>query len=240
MDAGNESDDTLYPGKETPPLANTNINENVFTREFMNWERTVERKVDPQRKMSYLEKYEELEEKLLEKLEEGLSYMDNFIAIQAIFPALERKTQNSKILKPFNFIIRQGAKIYIVMILIYLKRYLLRLAKLNKLIRILKTEFRIINRNFLTRNPNTTAYYNKCLQTLYTEKIKTIVELVGYSNDLLLNLSVIMKNFKLGRVMGKFVGFVSWIINIYRLCRDEGQDVKNETIIKDLQVRFGV
>lgn len=126
------------------------------------------------------------------------------------------------------------------MILIYMKRFLLRLRKINKLITLVKTESRIIKRNFLMKDSNINEYHEKFLKVLYTEKIKAIIEIVGYLNDLLLNLSLVTKRFKLGKLMGKFVGFISWIVNMYRLCRDESQDIKNENMIKELQVRFGV
>lgn len=234
-ESDHDSDDTLCGGVEISKLTNT---DNLFTMEFLNWKRND--KITFNKQSSYWERYEILEDKFLLKMESGLSYIDNLIAIQAIFPAIEKRTKNSKILKPLNFLIKQVAKVYIIMILIYMKRFLLRLRKINKLITLVKTESRIIKRNFLMKDSNINEYHEKFLKVLYTEKIKAIIEIVGYLNDLLLNLSLVTKRFKLGKLMGKFVGFISWIVNMYRLCRDESQDIKNENMIKELQVRFGV
>lgn len=243
-----DSDDTVCP------KINNNSKDNTFTIEFLNWEKNgiidniknidLKKSNDIENvrtfKKSMLDKYEILEENILAKMESGLSYIDNFIAIQAVFPALEKKTKHIKFLKPLNYIIKQVAKIYIIMILIYIKRFLFRLKKINKLIKLIKTESIIMKRNFLIKSSNVDEYHEKYLRVLYTEKIKSSLELVGYFNDLLLNLNLVTKRFKLGRLMGKFVGFVSWIVNIYRLCRDESQDEKNESVMKELQNKFEV
>lgn len=244
-----DSDETLCP------KIDENNKNNIFIAEFLNWEKngTIDNtnNVDKIKKFddmmsvrkftkSLLDKYEILEESLLAKMESGLSYIDNLIAIQAIFPALEKKTKHIKILKPLNYIIKQVAKIYIIMILIYIKRFLLRLKKINKLIKLIKTESIIMKRNFLISNSTIDEYHEKYLKVLYTEKIKSSIEIIGYFNDLLLNLNLVTKRFKLGRLMGKVVGFVSWVVNIYRLCRDESQDERNESVIKELQNKFEV
>jgi hypothetical protein len=244
VDPAIESNEIIYQQVDARLIEN----ENIFTKEFLTWNKDKEDKIDKtdkkkqhefDEKITFLQKYEQIEEHILDKLETILSYMDNFIAFQAIFPSLERKTKDMKIFKPINFVIKQIAKIYIIMILIYLKKFLLRLRKINKLLKIVKTEFSIIQRNFLMKNANITEYHEKFLTVLYTEKIKAIIEIVGYINDLVLNLSLVTKRFRLGRMMGKFVGFVSWVVNIYRLFKDVKQEEKNEVIIKELEIRFG-
>lgn len=233
-DSGNDSDDTICSGS-VGPLYESKTN-NVLTTEFFNWDKTRNKKDT----ISILQKYEMIEETILDKLETMLSYMDNFVAIQAVFPTLERRTKNSKIFKPINFLIKQVAKVYIVMILIYLKRFALRLRKINKLIKVVQTEFAIIQKNFLLKKSKITEYHEKCLRILYMEKIKAIVEIIGYTNDLLLNLSLVTKRFKLGRLSGKFIGFVSWMVNIYRICKDEKQEIENEQVINEMQNRFNI
>lgn len=184
--------------------------------------------------------YEKIEGIILDKLENMLSFMDNIIAIQAIFPSVAKKCNNIKVLKPVNYIIKQIAKIYIIMILIYLKRHLVRLRKINKLIKIIKVEYSIIEKNYLLRNDKVREYHEKSLNVLYTEKIKAVIEIVGYFNDLILNLSLVIKRFKLGKMINKLVGFISWIVNIYRVCRDESGDAQNDRVVKELSNRFGV
>lgn len=184
--------------------------------------------------------YEEGEEMLLDKLEAVLSYMDNFVAIQAVFPSIERRTRDMKVMRPLNFILRQVAKIYLVMVLIYLKRFVLRLKKINRLIRIVQTEYSIMKRSFLTTSIKIDEYHERCLRVLYTEKAKAIIEIFGYANDLLLNLSLACKKFKLGRVMGKVVGFMSWVVSVYRLCSDDRRDEENRRVLQELELKFGV
>lgn len=233
-ESASSSDETLCGGVENSKVSNE------LTKDFLKWNRSRSQKEVSKAERPLLERYEEFEEKVLNKLEAWLSYMDNFVAIQAIFPSIEKRTKNSPLFRPLNFCIRQVAKIYIVMILIYLKRFLVRLRKINRLISVVKTEAAIIRGNFLMKSSNVTEYHEKCLRVLYTEKVKAIVEIVGYFNDLLLNLGLVLKRFRLGRMMRKTVGFISWIVNIYRLCRDERQDAKNDAFIRELQVRTGL
>ena len=67
-----------------------------------------------------------------------------------------------------------------------------------------------------------------------------MVEIVGYANDLVLNLSLVTKRFRLGRALRKLVGFVSWMVNVYRLCRDETQDAKNDAAMSEIEARVAV
>jgi hypothetical protein len=261
--------------EETKNLPNAfTITSSVLTKEFLEWNMNKEKVENSRKKLVrkgthnqitknalttsdaggskrsrlalLLSAYESMEETVLDKLEVVLSYMDNFVAFQALFPSLELRTKNMKMFKPLNFLIRQIARIYIVMILIYLKRYLLRLRKINKLIKLVKIEFSIIRNNFVINkrmNANgrdMTEYHEKCLRVLYVEKFKALVEIIGYFNDLVLNLSLVTKRVILGKVVGRFVGFVSWVVNLYRLCKDEKEETKNDIVIKEMELRFGV
>lgn len=220
---------------------------NPLTAEFKKWE-SVTKTTAPIKELAgdtgtLVEKYEKVEDTVLNNLEYFLSYMDNFIAIQAIFPSFEKLMKKSPILRPFNVIIKQIAKIYIFMILIYLKKFIVKLRKINKLIRIVKLEYEIIEKSFQAfKNLNPTKkssnYHEKCLNILYTEKAKAIIEIIGYFNDLILNFSLVSKRAKLGRFSGKIVGFISWLVNVYRLCRDEKSEEENEQRMKEIAVRF--
>ena len=90
------------------------------------------------------------------------------------------------------------------------------------------------------KGSHVTEYHERCLRVLYTEKVKAVVEIVGYANDLVLNLSLVTKRFRLGRALRKLVGFVSWMVNVYRLCRDETQDAKNDAAMSEIEARVAV
>lgn len=233
LEIGNDSDETVCSGTGGKGP------ENELTRDFLEWSKRPAGS-DKKTPVSLVERYEMLEETILQKLETWLSYMDNFVAVQAVFPSLERRTRDSAVFRPLNFCLRQVAKIYIVMILIYLKRFLLRLQRINRLIGVVKTEAAIIRGNFLMKGSHVTEYHERCLRVLYTEKVKAVVEIVGYANDLVLNLSLVTKRFRLGRALRKLVGFVSWMVNVYRLCRDETQDAKNDAAMAEIEARVAV
>lgn len=121
-----------------------------------------------------------------------------------------------------------------------MKRFLQRFIKLQKLIKTLETECLLIHENYKMNSESNelSTTHRETLLVLYSEKFKSMVEILGYFNDLLLNLNIVSKKFKLNKILDRFVGFMSWIISIYRFSKDEDEELKNERIIDDLEKKY--
>ena len=172
--------------------------------------------------------YEKIEDNILDKMESVISIVDNYAIIQAIFPGIERITKNNSYLKIISYGLKQAAKIYIIMILIYLKKFLLRISKINKLIKLVKIESRIV------KIPG--GKYKEWLSILKSEKIRSIIEIIGYINELMLNLTLVYKNVRFNKFFSRLMGIVSWIVNFYRNIDNE----ENENTVRGLEIRYGI
>lgn len=172
--------------------------------------------------------YEKIEDNILDKMESVISIVDNYAIIQAIFPGIERITKNNSYLKIISYGLKQAAKIYIIMILIYLKKFLLRISKINKLIKLVKIESRIV------KIPG--GKYKEWLSILKSEKIRSIIEIIGYINELMLNLTLVYKNVRFNKFFSRLMGIISWIVNFYRNLDNK----ENENTVRGLEIRYGI
>lgn len=186
--------------------------------------------------------YNEMEGLLLDKLEKALSFMDNFTTFQAIFPVVYDRTKEVKLFKPVHWIVCQISGVYLVVLAINLKRYIQKLIKIRKLIVCINNELIIISKSFDGLNDSVKmgmeSNLQRYLNILASEKTRCIVEIVGFVNDFFLNLNLAYKKFKLTRGIGKFMGMVSWMVSIYRMCSDAEAEEKNDRIISELKERY--
>lgn len=158
--------------------------------------------------------YERAEEMMLDRMEGILSFVDNAIALQALFPS-------NKLFKPFGRALKHASAIYVFMLLLYIKRAIMKLQKINKYIRIVKAEMVL----------GITAA-SEVLEKLYTEKVKAMIDAAGYLSDFMLNISLIFPKMRAGRLTGRLLGALSWLGTLTRFL---GQD---DGIIAQMQQRY--
>ncbi|ODV83008.1 hypothetical protein CANARDRAFT_19858 [[Candida] arabinofermentans NRRL YB-2248] len=207
--------------------------------------------VTRQKESTWVSKYTQFETKLLQNLESLISLFDNFIIVQNLFKS-SRLSEKFKLLEK---VIKNLSKFYLVIILINLKNLILKLVKINKLIRyaelessLMSSDERIrrltsIDSNQVDENGNPTQDIdpnNTRLVLLYTEKFKTFLEIVGYSSELILNLNMIYPSYKLPKLLGKLVNAIAWIISLYRLSKDEHEDESNNAKLDVISEEYNV
>lgn len=152
--------------------------------------------------------YQNAEDTLLDQMEGILSLFDNAVALQALFP-------NNRSLKALRNILKHTSSIYIFLLLMYIKRAFSKIRKLNKYIRIVKTEIILGIK---------TA--DKVLERLYREKAKSVIDMVGYISDFILNISLLFPRLKVGRFLTKILGAISWVATIARFMDEDDEVVE--------------
>ncbi|KAG7752745.1 hypothetical protein KL911_003476 [Ogataea haglerorum] len=176
-----------------------------------------------QPKRSWQDKYNSFETGLLANLESMVSLFDNFTMFQSILS----KSRFASKFRGVEALLRNLSKVYFIIILINLKNLIVRLVKLNRLIRTVELETQVLlhnGKNALL--PEAATQEREKLVFLYTEKFRTYLELVGYANELVLNLTLVYSKFRLPRLVERLVGLVSWIIGVYRLSKDEAEEAR--------------
>lgn len=170
--------------------------------------------------------YERAEDVVLDKMEGILTIVDNAVALQALFP-------NSRVFKPLQGVLKHASSIYIFMLVMYIKRAVLKLGKINKYIRIVKAEI-ILG----------IMAASEVLEKLYREKAKAMIDLVGYVSDFMLNISLIFPKLKLGRFMSRLLGAISWLATIARFLGggggdDDGSQDNSNGVLEQVEKRYG-
>lgn len=158
--------------------------------------------------------YQDAEDLLLDQMEGILSLFDNAVALQALFPS-------NKLLRSFQRVLKHASSMYIFLLVMYIKRAFLKMRKLNKYIRIVKAEMILGIK---------TA--DEVLERLYKEKVKAMIDMVGYMSDFVLNISLLFPKLKAGRFVSKLLGAISWIATIARFM---GED---DDVVKQIEKRY--
>ncbi|KAG7822093.1 hypothetical protein KL928_000568 [Ogataea angusta] len=184
---------------------------------------------------SWQEKYNSFETGLLANLESLVSLFDNFTMFQNVLS----KSRFASKFRGVEALLKNLSKVYFIIILINLKNLIVKLIKLNKLIRIVELEAEMLSRN--DKNvllPEAASQEREKLVFLYTEKFRTYVELVGYANELVLDLTLVYSRIRLPKLVGRLVSLVSWIIGVYRLSKDEAEEARTEEQIAAMQKQY--
>ncbi|KAG7884014.1 hypothetical protein KL938_002599 [Ogataea parapolymorpha] len=190
-------------------------------------------RTQPQR--SWQEKYNSFETGLLANLESMVSLFDNFTMFQNILS----KSRFASKFRGVETLLKNLSKVYFVIILINLKNLIVKLIKLNKLIRILELEAEMLSRN--GKNvllPEAASQEREKLVFLYTEKFRTYLELIGYANELVLDVTLVYSKIRLPKLVERLVSLVSWIIGVYRLSKDEAEEARTEEQIAAMQKQY--
>ncbi|KAG7813951.1 hypothetical protein KL921_000225 [Ogataea angusta] len=184
---------------------------------------------------SWQEKYSSFETGLLANLESLVSLFDNFTMFQNVLS----KSRFASKFRGVEALLKNLSKVYFIIILINLKNLIVKLIKLNKLIRIVELEAEMLSRN--DKNvllPEAASQEREKLVFLYTEKFRTYVELVGYANELVLDLTLVYSRIRLPKLVERLVSLVSWIIGVYRLSKDEAEEARTEEQIAAMQKQY--
>ncbi|KAG7837383.1 hypothetical protein KL943_001422 [Ogataea angusta] len=184
---------------------------------------------------SWQEKYNSFETGLLANLESLVSLFDNFTMFQNVLS----KSRFASKFRGVEALLKNLSKVYFIIILINLKNLIVKLIKLNKLIRIVELEAEMLSRN--DKNvllPEAASQEREKLVFLYTEKFRTYVELVGYANELVLDLTLVYSRIRLPKLVERLVSLVSWIIGVYRLSKDEAEEARTEEQIAAMQKQY--
>ncbi|KAH3664721.1 hypothetical protein OGATHE_003536 [Ogataea polymorpha] len=169
---------------------------------------------------------------LLANLESMVSLFDNFTMFQNILS----KSRFASKFRGVETLLKNLSKVYFVIILINLKNLIVKLIKLNKLTRIVELEAEMLSRN--GKNvllPEAASQEREKLVFLYTEKFRTYLELIGYANELVLDLTLVYSKIRLPKLVERLVSLVSWIIGVYRLSKDEAEEARTEKQIAAMQ-----
>ncbi|VEU22654.1 DEKNAAC103387 [Brettanomyces naardenensis] len=187
----------------------------------------------------WLALYSKAEDRTLGLLETLITQFDNFVLLQTFIPRL-RQSQDSRLGRLINFTVRQLSKFYLIVIAINVRKLLVRLIRVNRLIKRLELECRILNSQILIDTEfKIPKQLKECLVKLYTAKVKTIIELVGYLNELLLNVNIIWgKKVRLPKRLKQAMSVVGWIIGIYRLSQEEGEEERVDLGLKGMEEEY--
>ncbi|KAH3660107.1 hypothetical protein OGAPHI_007312 [Ogataea philodendri] len=190
---------------------------------------------DQRTTLKWIDRYNKFESGLLDSLESLVSLFDNFTMFQNVIKNSRFATK----FKSLESVVQNLSKVYFIIVLLNMKNLIVRLVKLNKLIRMVEMESALVSR--------TTKYQLRAdspvperdnLVLLYTEKFKTYLELIGYANELVLNLSLIFTNFELPKLVSRLVNLISWITSVYRLSKDDDEATQTDQTIQQIQKRY--
>ncbi|GMG21373.1 unnamed protein product [Ambrosiozyma monospora] len=204
--------------------------------------------------------------------------LQNLFTSSTRFQKLQQKYANNKLVKLLQVIISQLSTFYTFVILIRLRRLILKLSKIKKLIQFVELECKLLSRSrscsshsrdnsepleieslssqvlnssqagSSLSSPKLTESQKSKLTLLYTVKLKTYLDILGYLNELLLNLTIIFPSgrgkkkftFKLPKLLMQLVNIISWLTSAYRLCKDDEVESKEERDILKLSHTYGV
>ncbi|QPG73781.1 hypothetical protein FOA43_001095 [Brettanomyces nanus] len=183
--------------------------------------------------------YNMTEDKLLGLLETLITQFDNFVLIQTFIPRL-RQDPHTKLGRTINFILKQLSKFYLIVIAINLRKLLVRLIRVNKLIKRIELECRILRSSmpFADTQFKIPRQLKSGLMELYTVKVKTVVELIGFLNELLLNLDLLWKKFRIPKRTKQIMSVLGWLIGIYRLSKDDDEEEKTNLKLKQMEKNY--
>lgn len=181
--------------------------------------------------------YTKAEDVILGTLELGIDQFDNFILLQTFIPRLRQKNKG-RVGKIINLLVRHLSRFYIVVILINCRRLVVRLIKVNKIVRQLELQCRIMSHQSIVRDFQIPKHLKDTLMQLYTMKVKVVVELIGYLGELMLNLDMVWKKMHIPARVKKLLSVLSWIVGIYRFAKDADDDAKMDSSLAQISDRY--
>lgn len=174
-----------------------------------------------------MRRYNEVEGGILKVLEVLIRRFDNFVLLQTFIPKL-KKLPNTRWGRIVSFLMKQLSGLYVVVIAINLRRLTVRLMRINRVIRQLELQCRILKQNIFDDTQfEIPKSLKKALIDLYAVKIRTIIELAGYVNELVLDLNLLLPKFHLNSKVKKLLGAFSWLISVYRMSQDDDDDTEH-------------
>ncbi len=181
--------------------------------------------------------YTKAEDVILGTLELGIDQFDNFILLQTFIPRLRQKNKG-RVGRIINLLVRHLSRFYIVVILINCRRLVVRLIKVNKIVRQLELQCRIMSHQSIVRDFQIPKHLKDTLMQLYTMKVKVVVELIGYLGELMRNLDMVWKKMHIPARVKKLLSVLSWIVGIYRFAKDADDDAKMDSSLAQISDRY--
>lgn len=177
--------------------------------------------------------YTKAEDVLLGTLEFGIDQFDNFVLLQTFIPRLRQRSKG-RFGRIINVLLKNLSRFYIVVILINCRRLIVRLIKVNKIIKRLELQCRIMSHQSIVADFQLPKHVKTVLMQLYTIKVKVVIELVGYLGELMLNLDMVWKKMHIPARVKKLLSILSWMVGIYRLSKDVDDDAKMDSSLKQI------
>lgn len=172
-----------------------------------------------------------MERHLIDTIESVVYSMDNITTVQAFFPQL----LEYKPLRPLNYAVRQVNKLYILYLLLQLRKCVARCMTINRYFRLLARESSLLSQYNVELQNSMKQQLAIWRQDLGRILWQTKLDMTAYAVDLILNVGLVLR--KTGRGM-QVLGFLSYVLGLFSSQGHDEEEHQREGVLLTLKERY--